>query len=175
MKGFPASAPALRATAHAAAACSHQLEFAPLPSTSRGTSSNTASYAVQSFGGGAYIVTDGSYQNVFFVSTTGVIHVGLPPTIGKNMLFAIGKVTSQPITHIVYSRPQADHIGVASLVAGPGKPVEVIAREDTKEPLQEAPDASRPLPTVTFKDDYKFCVGQPDAGAALRRREPRPR
>lgn len=53
-------------------------------------------------------MTDGSYQNVFFVSTAGVIHVDLPPTIGRNMLFAIGNVTSQPITHIGYSRPQAD-------------------------------------------------------------------
>lgn len=109
------------------------------------------------------------------MSTAGVIHVDLPPTIGRNMLFTIGNVTSQPITYIVYSRPQADHIGVASLVAGAGKPVEVIAREDTKELLQEASDASRPLPTVTFKDDYRLRVGQPDAGAALRRREPRPR
>ena len=167
MKGFLASAPALQATAHAATACSHQLEIRAAPSTPRGTPSNTASYAVQSFGGGAYIVTDGSYQNVFFVSTAGVIHVDLPPTIGN--------VTSQPITHIVYSHPQADHIGAASLVAGPGKPVEAIAREDPKELLQEAPDASRPLPAVTFKDDYRLRVRQPDARAALRRRETRPR
>jgi hypothetical protein len=98
MKGFLASAPALQATAHAAAACSHQLEIRAAPSTSRGTPSNTASYAVQSFGGGAYIVTDGPYQNVFFVSTVGVIYVNLPPTIGRNMLFAIGNVTSQSVT-----------------------------------------------------------------------------
>lgn len=76
-------------------------------------------------------MTDGSYQNVF----AGVILVDLPPTIGRNMLFAIGNVESQPITHTVYSHSHADHIGVASLVAGPGKPVEIIAHEDTEEPL----------------------------------------
>ena len=98
-----------------------------------------------------------------------MILVDLPPTIGRNMLLAIGNVTSQPITHMVYSHSHADHIGVASLVADPGKPVEIIAHEDTKELLQEVLDVSRPLSTVTFKDDYKLCVGQPDAGAVLRR------
>lgn len=159
MKGFPASALALQATARTAAAWSH-----PNEPTSRGISPNAA---VQPFGGGAYMVTDGSYQNVFFVLTAGAILVDLRPTIGKNMFFVIGNVTSQPITHMVYSHSHEDHIGVASLVAGPGKPVEIIAHEDTKGLLQEVPDASRPLPAVTFKDDYKLCVGQPDAGAAL--------
>ena len=71
-----------------------------------------------------------------------MILVDLPPTIGKNMLFAVGNVTSQPITYMVYSYSHADHIGVASLVAGPGKPAEIIAHEDTKKLLQEVPDAA---------------------------------
>lgn len=37
---------------------------------------------------------DGSYQNVLFMSTAGVILVDLPPTIGRNTLFTIGNVTS---------------------------------------------------------------------------------
>ena len=73
--------------------------------------------------------------------------------------------------HMVYSHPQANHIGVTSLVAAPGKSIDIIAHEDTKGLLQEVPDAS--LPTITLKVDCKSRVGQPDAGAALRRREPR--
>ena len=43
-----------------------QLEIRAALVESRGIPPNAA---VQPFGGGTYIVTDGSYQNVFFVST----------------------------------------------------------------------------------------------------------
>ncbi|OCL09609.1 Metallo-hydrolase/oxidoreductase [Glonium stellatum] len=159
----------LLAAARTAAACSHLSElnttFAALPATAHGLALNAAGYAVQAFGGGAYMVTDGSYQNVFFVSTAGVILVDLPPTIGTNVLYAIGNVTTLPVTHLVYSHAHADHIGAAALVAGAGGSgsgsavVEIVAHADTKELLQEVADPLRPLPTTTFEEQLTLRVG----------------
>ena len=103
------------------------------------------------------MVTDGSYQNLFVVSTEGVILVDLPPTIGKNIFYAIGNVTNKPITHFVYSHTHADHIGTASLVAKHG--VEIIAHEETTELLRSYADPSRPIPTKSFARDYVVRSG----------------
>lgn len=131
--------------------------FLPLPATSKGLAIGPEGYAVESFGGGVYMVTDGSYQCLFVASTKGVILVDLPPTIGKNIFFAIGNITDKPITHFVYSHSHADHVGTASLVAKSG--VEVIAHEETTELLRTYADPSRPVPTKSFEHDYVVKLG----------------
>jgi glyoxylase-like metal-dependent hydrolase (beta-lactamase superfamily II) len=131
--------------------------FLPLPQTSASLHIGPDGYGVESFGKGAYMVTDGSYQCLFVASTEGVILIDLPPTIGKNIFYAIGNVTDKPITHFVYSHTHADHIGTASLVAKPG--VEVIAHEETTELLRTYADPSRPVPTKSFKHDYVVKSG----------------
>ena len=103
------------------------------------------------------MVTDGSYQALFLVSSAGVIVVDAPPTIGKNMLYAVGNITDKPITHMVYSHAHADHIGAASLVLN--KHTQIIAHEDTKELLEPINDPLRPLPTKTFSTKYTLKVG----------------
>lgn len=144
-----------------AAQCSIQDEpndvFLPLPETSKGLAIGPEGYVTETFGGGVYMVTDGSYQCLFVVSTKGVILVDSPPTIGKNIFFAIGNVTDKPITHLVYSHSHADHIGTASLVAKPG--VEIIAHEDTTELLRSYADPGRPIPTKSFERDYVVKSG----------------
>jgi glyoxylase-like metal-dependent hydrolase (beta-lactamase superfamily II) len=131
--------------------------FLPLPVTSIGLTIGSSGYAVEHYGGGTYMVTDGFYQCLFVVSTEGVILVDLPPTIGKNIFFAIGNITDKPVTHFVYSHSHADHTGTASLVAKHG--VEIIAQEETTELLRSYADPSRPIPTKSFKHDYVIKSG----------------
>jgi glyoxylase-like metal-dependent hydrolase (beta-lactamase superfamily II) len=131
--------------------------FAKLPATAVGPSIDSSGYAVQPLGAGTYMVTDGSYQAMFLVSSAGVIVVDVPPTIGKNMLYAVGNVTDKPITHLVYSHAHADHIGAASVVVS--NHTQIVAHEDTKELLEPMNDPLRPLPTKTFSANYDLKVG----------------
>ena len=131
--------------------------FAKLPATAAGPFIDSSGYAVQPLGGGTYMVTDGMYQAMFLVSSAGVIVVDVPPTIGKNMLYAVGNTTNKPITHLVYSHAHADHIGAASVVVNDH--TQIIAHKDTKELLKLVNDPLRPLPTKTFSANYELKVG----------------
>jgi len=131
--------------------------FAKLPATAAGPSIGPSGYVVQPLGAGTYMVTDGLYQAMFLVSSAGVIVVDVPPTIGKNMLYAVGNVTDKPITHLVYSHSHADHIGAASVVVNDH--TQIIAHKDTKELLEPINDPLRPLPTKTFSANYDLKVG----------------
>ncbi|KAJ6540452.1 beta-lactamase-like protein [Mycena capillaripes] len=137
-----------------------QIQFAPLPSTVNPVKIDPAfGYFVGDLGGGLYWVTDGSYSNMFLVSTHGVIVVDAPPTMGHKLLYAIGNTTRLPVTHLVYSHFHADHIGGASLfnvshptIIAHGETLSLLASLSPRDPL-------RPLPHVTFEGNYTLCVG----------------
>ncbi|EON63415.1 hypothetical protein W97_02642 [Coniosporium apollinis CBS 100218] len=131
-------------------------QYAPVPTGAFGPNLTAAGYRVETFGGGAYMVTDNLYQALFLVSDEGVIVVDNPPTIGMNMIYAVGNVTDAPITHVVYSHAHADHIGGAFFY---GDNITIIAHRDTEEELSLTPDPNRPLPDVTFTKRHKVCVG----------------
>lgn len=131
-------------------------QYAPIPATAVGPVIPSTGYLVQSFGGGAYVVLDGSYQSLFFVSTKGVIVVDCPPTLGHNLLYAIGNTTSIPVTHFIYTHSHSDHVGGASLFDD-GKVI-YIGHEETKFRINETGSA-RPLPSVTFKKEKTLQVG----------------
>ena len=80
------------------------------------------------------------------------------------MLYAIGNITSQPVTHLIYSHAHADHIGGAYLflpaAANPSKPT-IIAHAETAKFLSQTPDRNRPLPTLTFQTNHTLTVGNP--------------
>jgi glyoxylase-like metal-dependent hydrolase (beta-lactamase superfamily II) len=77
-------------------------------------------------------------------------------TLAPNLLKAIASVTSEPITHVVYSHHHADHIGGAGVIP---KGATFIAHQDTAALLQREADPNRPVPTVTFSDTYTLNVG----------------
>lgn len=141
--------------------CSHAsataTTFAPLPATAGGLPIGPSGYYVESYGDGAYMVTEGAYNVLFLVSDRGVILVDAPPTIGRKLLYAIGNITNLPVTHVVYSHHHSDHIGGAYLFAG--KDVKFIAHADTYYQLAQVPNEKTPLPTVTFHEDYILRVG----------------
>jgi len=72
------------------------------------------------------------------------------------MLYAIGNITSTPITHLIYSHSHADHISAAWIFP---KDIEIIAHIDTAQHLSQTPDPTRPPPKTTFQDTYNLCVG----------------
>ncbi|KIM98385.1 hypothetical protein OIDMADRAFT_128305 [Oidiodendron maius Zn] len=131
--------------------------YAPVPSGAVGPNvASTLGYRIESFGGGAYMVTDGMYQAMFLVSTESVIVIDAPPTIGSNLLHAITNTTDLPISHVVYSHAHADHIGAAYLY---GPCVITIAHRMTAELLKEAaPDTNRPAPNITFDESFELNV-----------------
>ena len=57
---------------------------------------------------GVYWITEGTYQLMFVVTDDGVIVADAPPTIGDNILAAVGEVTDKPITHVIYSHSHID-------------------------------------------------------------------
>ncbi|KAG0645315.1 hypothetical protein D0Z07_8836 [Hyphodiscus hymeniophilus] len=131
--------------------------YAAIPTVAGGPSIPApVGYRVESFGQGAYMVTEGTYQAMFVVSTESVIAIDAPPTIGLKLLYAIRNTTSLPVSHVIYSHAHADHIGAAYLY---GKDVVTIAHRLTADLLKLSPDAARPLPSVTFEDDLDLVIG----------------
>jgi glyoxylase-like metal-dependent hydrolase (beta-lactamase superfamily II) len=132
--------------------------YNPVPTTAAGPIPNPPGYRLQSFGDGAYMVTDGAYQNLFFVASESVVVVDAPPSIGENVLHAIRNVTTKPISHVVYSHHHADHISGAYLYGSPSD-IDFIAHRLTAEELALSPDSNRPAPTITFDSSYTLNVG----------------
>jgi glyoxylase-like metal-dependent hydrolase (beta-lactamase superfamily II) len=131
---------------------------APIPPTGRGPAiDQTKGYLVQEISDGLYWVGDGAYQCIFLTTGQGVIVVDAPPTIGDKLLSAIREVTSEPITHLVYSHSHVDHIGAAGMLPSG---LTIVAHEATAEQLRRANDPRRPVPTVTFTDNYLLQVGR---------------
>ena len=156
-------------TVVAALTCSVAISIAaaPVPDTAKGVPiSPDKGYHVEELGEGLYWLTEGAYTMMFLTTGKGVIVVDAPPTIGDKILKAIKDVTSEPITHVIYSHSHADHIGAAGLLP---KSATYIAHEDTKRQLavseRPAPygvfvgGAKVPTPTVTFRDKYTLQVG----------------
>ncbi len=113
-------------------------------------------YAVIEIGDGLYWVTDGMYQIMFLTTGEGVILVDAPMGMGTKIQQAISEVTSEKVTHFVYSHIHKDHVGSASLL--PTDTV-YISHIDTAEHLMMKNDPQRPVPTVTFHDDFTLMVG----------------
>ena len=113
-------------------------------------------YAVIEIGDGLYWVTDGIYQIMFLTTGEGVILIDAPMGMGTKIQQAISEVTSQKVTHFIYSHIHKDHVGSASLLP---KHTTYISHVDTAKHLAMKNDPQRPVPTVTFDDKYTLTVG----------------
>ena len=130
---------------------------APIPDTARGPAIDfSKGYLVEEIQDGLFWVTEGAYQAMFLTTGEGVIAVDAPPSIGQNYLNAISEVTVEPITHVIYSHTHIDHIGAAGIFPDDAT---IIAHEETFSQLEKRADPNRPLPTVTFADQYTLEVG----------------
>lgn len=132
-------------------------DVAPLPATARGPAiPQDKGYLVREIAGGLYWLTDGLYQVMFLTTGRGVIAVDAPPNLAQKYLKAIADVTSEPVTHVIYSHAHGDHIGAANIFP---KTAKVIAHRETAALLARAKDPNRPVPTITFTRTYTLRVG----------------
>lgn len=129
--------------------------YNPVPEFAVGLPLNSDGYRIEDFGKGAYMITNGYYQAMALVSTKGVIMVDAPPSIGQNLLYAVGNITHLPITHQVYSHSHTDHNGASFLYGN----VTRIGHRLTRDYLALANDPYRPLPDKTFSDEMTLTVG----------------
>ena len=133
------------------------IRVAPIAETARGPAIDfTKGYLVEEISDGLYWVTDGAYNTIFLTTGEGVIAVDAPPSIGENYLNAIAEVTDEPITHVIYSHTHRDHIGAASMF--PSDAV-IISQKNVALELEQRNDPNRPIPEVTFDDEYLLEVG----------------
>ena len=68
-------------------------------------------YSVIEIGDGLYWLTDGMYQVMFLTTGEGVILVDAPMGMGTKIQQAISEVTSEKVTHFIYSHIHKDHVG----------------------------------------------------------------
>ncbi len=113
-------------------------------------------YSVIEIGDGLYWLTDGMYQVMFLTTGEGVILVDAPMGMGTKIQQAISEVTSEKVTHFIYSHIHKDHVGSSALLP---KETVFISHIDTAEHLKKKNDPQRPVPTVTFDDEYTLKVG----------------
>jgi glyoxylase-like metal-dependent hydrolase (beta-lactamase superfamily II) len=132
-------------------------KYADVPAASRGPAIDpNKGYRLQELGRDLYMITNNAYQSMFLIHDSGVVVVDAPPDYSASIPRAIAEVTTQPITHVIYSHSHIDHIAGAKGLGG--RPV-IIAHEETLRLLKRAADPNRPLPSVTFSERYTLTVG----------------
>lgn len=113
-------------------------------------------YAVIEIGDDLYWITDGNYQMMFLTTGKGVIVVDAPMGLGDKIQQAISDVTSEKVTHLIYTHIHKDHVGSAGIFP---EDTTYVSHVDTAEHLAMKNDPQRPVPTVTFDDKYTLMVG----------------
>jgi cyclase len=116
------------------------------------------------------LITEGVYwtrggeggNTAFVVGKNGVIvfDAKTTPDSAKQMLAAIAKITPKPVTHVVLSHSDADHVN--GLAAFP-KNVIVIAQENCKKEMEASKGSRMPapqeyLPTKTFENRLDLVI-----------------
>jgi glyoxylase-like metal-dependent hydrolase (beta-lactamase superfamily II) len=117
----------------------------------------TKGYTVVEIADDVFWVVGSGYQTMFVTTGEGVIAVDAPQPLGEKYLQAIQETTDEPITHMIYSHSHPDHTGAAGLIFPAN--ITYIAQNETATALANATDPNRPVPTVTFEDDYTLSVG----------------
>jgi glyoxylase-like metal-dependent hydrolase (beta-lactamase superfamily II) len=136
-------------------------DYAPIPPGALGPALNEQGYYVGQVERNLYWVTDAVYQSAFLATPDGVVLFDAPPSIGGNLRRAVDQVTAAEglpnrVTHLVYSHHHADHAGASFLF---DDNVVRIGHEETARLLARDGDPARPVPEVTFADQYTLEVG----------------
>ncbi|WP_168197289.1 MBL fold metallo-hydrolase [Kribbella sp. ALI-6-A] len=128
----------------------------PVPEIAKGPEVPAEGYAMEELADGVFWLGDGSYQSMFVVTGEGVVAVDAPPTLGHNILRAIGRVTTKPVTHVVYSHHHSDHCGAMSIFPDNARR---YAQRATAQRLEFLADPDRPLPTDVFDESLTIDAG----------------
>src|SRR5260370_21808574 len=120
-------------------------------------------YAVNSVGGGVYVISDNGWQSAFLVTDEGVIVFDAPASFGKSIPLEVSKLTDKPIKMLVYSHSHKDHIGGSAAFKNI-KDLKIVALEGVSDFLKELNDPNRLRPNVTFKSEKKIQFGGKTVG-----------
>ena len=137
-----------------------QPDYAPIPRSALGPALNDQGYYVGRVERNLYWVTDGVYQSAFLATRDGVVLFDAPPSIGGNLRRAVDQIAAADgvpnrVTHLVYSHHHADHGAAASLFEDAVR----VGHEETRRLLERDGDPARPVPELTFADQYTLEVG----------------
>ena len=115
-------------------------------------------YFVKQLAQEVYFFSTGAYNNLFIVTSEGVVITD--PIKGKGRLLkkAISEITNKPIRFMIYSHSHIDHIGDAHLFSKDG--VHIIAQVETGKALKRYKDKNRPVPHINFGTNYTLSIGQ---------------
>lgn len=113
-------------------------------------------YLLEPLAEDVYFFSTGVYNNLFVVTSAGVIVTD--PIRGKGPLLrkAIEEVTDQPVRFVIYSHSHLDHIGDAYLFADGAQ---IVAHRETRRLLERYRDPNRPIPHLTFGKNYTLRLG----------------
>ncbi|MEE8260254.1 MAG: MBL fold metallo-hydrolase [Nitrospinaceae bacterium] len=114
-------------------------------------------YLLKELAKDVYFFSNGVYNNMFVVTSEGVILTDPIRGAGPLLKKAMGEVTTFPIKIMIYTHPHLDHIGDASLFAENG--VQIIAHNETQKLLQRYKDPARPVPHITFGEKSVIELG----------------
>ena len=120
-------------------------------------------FSVNPIKDGIYWTRGGAGANTgFIVGKDGVIVFDskMTPDSTREMLSAIAKITPKPVTHVILSHSDADHVNGLS---GFPKGVIVVAQENCKREMEESKDSRMPapqdyLPTKTFDKELDLVI-----------------
>jgi glyoxylase-like metal-dependent hydrolase (beta-lactamase superfamily II) len=129
---------------------------APVPENARGPQVPEAGYVLDEIADGVFWLSEGSYSSMFVVTDDGVIAMDAPPTLGNNILRAISRVTTKPVTDVIYSHHHSDHVGAMSIFPSSAPR---YAQRFVAERLRLLDDPQRPLPTRVFDDTITIEAG----------------
>ena len=100
--------------------------------------------------GGVYWTQGGDGGNTgFIIGTDGVIVIDAKttPSSAKEMLADLAKLTPKPVTHVIITHSDADHVnGLAAFPMG----LTIIAQEGCKKEMQESLSGNLPAPRDYF-------------------------
>ena len=114
-------------------------------------------YFVKQLAPEVYFFSTGTYNNLFVVTSEGVVITDPIKGKGKLLKQAISEITTQPVKFMIYSHSHIDHIGDAHLFAGDG--VQIIAQVETGKALKRYKDRNRPVPHINFGTNYTLSIG----------------
>jgi cyclase len=120
-------------------------------------------FSVSTIKDGIYWTRGGAGGNTgFVVGKDGVIVFDskMTPDSTREMLAAIAKITPKPVTHVILSHSDADHVNGLS---GFPKGVTIIGQENCKKEMEASKDSRLPapqdyLPTKTFDKELDLTI-----------------
>ncbi len=127
-----------------------------VPHTAKGPEVPAEGYVMDEIADDVFWLSDGAYQSIFVVTGEGVIAVDAPPTLGNNILRAIKRVTTKPITDVVYSHQHSDHVGAMSIFP---EGIPFYAQRATADRLAALADPDRRPATEVFDDELTIDAG----------------